>query len=139
MCYDHSVFDEDIFSCQFMSKIRKNKTNLSVTWPTTPFFTIEELHRLNPKFINITLRVRLASCIEEKIIAEIGSVPGGKGRPKKVFCVTPVTKITLDRAAKEDVTLVDNAEKLINVLSFTSNQPKPFSPIPFTNPTAAVA
>jgi hypothetical protein len=121
-----------------MSKVRKNKTNLSVTWPTTPFFTIEELHRLNPKFINITLRVRLASCIEEGIIAEIGSVPGGKGRPKKVFCLTPVTKITLERAVKEDVTLIDNAEKLVPVLSVTSNQQKQTNPVS-VHPATAVA
>lgn len=122
-----------------MNKSRKNKTNLSVTWPSTPFFTIEDLHCLNDKFINITLRVRLASCIEDGIVAEIGSVPGGKGRPKKVFSLTPVTRFTLERAAKDNVTLVDNAEKLITVMTVTSSPNKQYSQVQISPSSAVMA
>ncbi len=114
-----------------MSKnIRKNKTNQSVVWPTTTFFTIAELHRLNPKFVNITLRVRLTNAIEEGKVAEIGSVPGGKGRPQKVFSLTPVTKLTLDKARSENINLVDNADKLVTVVSVTN--PTTVVPTPVT-------
>jgi len=103
---------------------RKNKTNQSVVWPTSTFFTIEELHRLNPKFVEITLRVRLTNAIEDGKVAEIGSTPGGKGRPQKVFSLTPVTKETLDKAEENKINLVDRArEKLVNVVSVSNPEP----------------
>jgi hypothetical protein len=100
---------------------RKNKTNQSVVWPTTPYFTIAELHKLNPKFINITLRVQLMNFIEDGVVAELGSMPGGKGRPQKVFSLTPVTQITIARARQNGVNLVDNADKLINIINVTKS------------------
>jgi len=107
---------------------RKNKTNQSVVWPTTPYFTIEELHRLNPKFVNITLRVRLTNAIEDGMIAEIGCLPGGKGRPPKVFSLTPVSKLTFEKAKQDNINLVDNYEKLINVISVTTTVPAAVTP-----------
>lgn len=96
-------------------KQKKNKTNQVVTWPTAVLFTIKELHRLNPKFVEITLRVRLSKAIENGKIVEIGSIPGDKGRPQKVFSLTPVSKLTLDRARAEHINLVDNADRLVQV------------------------
>jgi len=110
---------------------RKNKTNQSVTWPTTAYFTIADLHKLNPKFVNITLRVRLANAIEDGKVAEIGWVPGGKGRPPKVFSLTPVQQTTLNKAKSENVNLVDNAEKLVNVINVST-------PTPATVPASTV-
>ena len=108
-------------------KQKKNKTNQVVTWPTAALFTIKELHRLNPKFVEITLRVRLSKFIEEGGVVEIGSIPGEKGRPKKMFSLTPVTQITLEKARSEHINLVDNADKLVNVVSvtapYTTNDP----------------
>jgi len=101
-------------------KQKKNKTNQIVTWPTAVLFTIKELHRLNPKFVEITLRVRLSKAIEIKKIVEIGSIPGDKGRPQKVFSLTPVPKTTLDRARAEHINLVDNADKLVHVISVSN-------------------
>jgi hypothetical protein len=43
---------------------RKNKTNLVVKWPTTPFFTLEDVFQFNPDAKHITLRVRLTKEIE---------------------------------------------------------------------------
>lgn len=104
-----------------MKQARKNKTNQSVVWPTSIYFTIKELWHLNPKFIEITLRVRLANAIDpERLVVEIGSIPGGHGRPQKVFAMTPVTQDTLNKAKSSGINLVDNAEqKLINVVSVT--------------------
>jgi hypothetical protein len=105
-------------------KQKKNKTNQIVTWPTATLFTIKELHRLNPKFIEITLRVRLSKAITEtQQVAEIGSIPGEKGRPQKVFSMTPVTKTTLDKARAEHINLVDNADKLVQYVSVTNPVP----------------
>jgi len=99
---------------------RKNKTNQSVVWPNTPYFTIADLHKLNPKFVNITLRVRLANAIQDSKVAEIGCVPGGKGRPQKVFSLTPVPQSTLNKAKADNINLVDNADKLVNVVAVSS-------------------
>ena len=41
---------------------RKNKTNLTITWPTS-IFTIKELNDKNSEFVEITLRVRLRTAI----------------------------------------------------------------------------
>lgn len=101
-------------------KQRKNKTNQAVVWPTTTLFTIKELHRLNPKFVNITLRVRLTNAIEDGKVAEIGSIPGDKGRPQKVFSLTPVTQATLNKARAERINLVDNADKLVQIITVTN-------------------
>jgi len=100
--------------------MRKNRTNQSVVWPSNSYFTIAELQNLNPKFVNITLRVRLANAIEDGKIAEIGAATGGKGRPQKVFAVTPVTQIILNKAKSKSINLVDNADKLVNVVSVTT-------------------
>jgi len=115
---------------------RKNKTNQSVVWPSTSYFTIKELHRLNPKFVEITLRVRLTNSIEDGEIAEIGSVPGGKGRPQKVFSLTPVTQITLNKAKQDNISLVEGADKLVNVLNVTTSTLSPVTPSVNTPPVA---
>ena len=110
---------------------RKNKMNFSVVWPTTPYFTIKDLIKLNPKFVEITLRVRLTNAIdEEDRFAEIGFVPGAKGRPQKIFAPTPVTKDVLDKAEEAGISLVDKArDKFIGVVSVTNitNVPVPVS------------
>jgi hypothetical protein len=106
-------------------KQKKNKTGQNVTWPTAVLFTIKELHRLNPKFVEITLRVRLSKAIEGGKVAEIGSIPGEKGRPQKVFSLTPITKLTLERARAESINLVDNADKLVQVMTVSNSAPSP--------------
>jgi hypothetical protein len=117
-------------------KQKKNKTNQVVTWPTATLFTIKELHRLNPKFVEITLRVRLSKAIEAGRIVEIGSIPGEKGRPKKMFSLTPVTKRTLELAREEHINLVDNAEKLVHVMTVSSST---LASSPSVNPVSQLA
>lgn len=116
-------------------KQKKNKTKQVVTWPTATLFTIKELHRLNPKFVEITLRVRLSKAIEDRKIAEVGSIPCEKGRPRKVFAMTPVTQATFDMALKDGISPVDNYKSLINIVSaMTSSKLKPS-----INPVASFA
>jgi hypothetical protein len=118
---------------------RKNKTNQSVVWPTTAYFTIADLHNLNPKFVNITLRVRLTNAIEDGKVAEIGYVTGGKGRPPKVYSLTPVQQSTLNKVREDGMNLVDNDEKLVNVINVTTptaSAPTPTSTVSDTVTTS---
>lgn len=89
---------------------RKNKTGLTVNWPTG-FYTMEpskdqdhasvsSLLSQNTDFVKITLRVRLNNAIEDKTVSVIGTLKGGKGRPKLVFANAPVSKATLEAASK---------------------------------------
>ena len=95
---------------------KKNKTKQVVTWPTAALFSLYELHRLNPKFVEITLRVRLANQIAAGKVAEIGCIPGGTGRPRKVYSMPPVTALTLDKARAEQINLTDKVETLVQVM-----------------------
>ena len=91
----------------YMSKKteRKNKTNLNPNWPTTPFFTIEDLQALNPDAKNITLRVRLNKRREDFEVTEIGNITGGQGRPRKVFAFMPVPEETYLLAESQKITV----------------------------------
>lgn len=103
-------------------KQTSTKNNRTVTWPTTTYFTFDDLHKLNPEFDKkITLRVRLANAITEGKVVEIGSIPGGQGRPPKVYVLTPVTQIALDKAEANGISVPGEAKKLINVV--TVNRP----------------
>lgn len=106
---------------------RKNKTNLVVNWPTTPFFTLDDVFALQPDAKEITLRVRLAKEIEKGKAAEIGCKTGGQGRPKKVFAFTPVPQSTLDLARTQNITLVDQS-RLLKVVTIPAVVPLPKNP-----------
>jgi len=122
---------------------RKNNTRRALEFPTTTYFTIRDVVQLNPQMrtvseSDITIRVRLSNAIGEGKVAEIGSVPGGKGRPQKVFSMTPVTQTTLNKAKQDGINLADGAEKLVNVVSVTTpsaptNLTATQSPVPVTN------
>lgn len=124
-----------------MKQTRKNRTNQTVIWPSTPYFTIQELHNLNPKFVNITLRVRLTKAIEAGKVAEIGSIPGEKGRPQKVFTQIPVTQNVLSKARQDGINLVENADNLVLVsVTVAPANSTPTAPVtPFITPTTTVA
>lgn len=100
----------------------KNKSCQLLNLPKTTYYTLQDVFSINPQFngINITIRVRHTKMIEAGKVAEIGSIPGGKGRPQKVFAMTPVTQITLAKARQNNINLVDNSDKLINVINVTT-------------------
>ena len=103
-----------------MKQTRKNQTKLVLNMPTTSYYTLEELFALNKHFnAEITIRVRHTNLIESGKVKEIGCLTGGKGRPSKVFAATPVTQLTLDKARQNEINLVENVNKLINVISVT--------------------
>ena len=95
---------------------RKNKTNLTVNWPSNDtYFGVSELTNLNSDFIAITLRVRLKNALDEGIVTQIGTVHGGKGRPKLAFAMSPVTESAITAARSAGVVLVDKYNT-VNVL-----------------------
>ena len=96
---------------------RKNKTNLTVTWPSN-IFTIKELNVNNPEFVEITLRVRMKKAIESGEITDIGVLHNGKGRPTLVFVYGTPTKEHIEEAKSRQVILKDASS--VNVIKITS-------------------
>jgi hypothetical protein len=79
--------------------------------------------------------------VETKAVAEIGLVPGGKGRPPKVYALTPVTKTILAKAEQDGIIMADNANILVSVpMAAPTTKPstKP-STMPSTMPSIAIA
>jgi hypothetical protein len=108
---------------------RKNKTNQTLNMPKKAYYTLKELFAINKHFnAEITVRVRHTNVIEDGRVAEIGAVPGGKGRPQKVYALTPVTKTLLEKVRADGISLVDNAEKLINIINVAPNT-SPTTPV----------
>lgn len=93
---------------------RKNKTNLTIKWPTNTF-TIKELNETNPEFVEITLRVRLKKAIETGEVNEMGVLHNGKGRPTIVFVHGIPTQAHIDEAKSREVILKDNMT--VNILT----------------------
>lgn len=105
---------------------RKNKINQVIVWPSRDeYFTIDSLIKSNPHMLtvsgsDITLRVRLSDAITKKsIVAPIGTLNSGKGRPKLAFALTPVTQNALDKAKSDGIILLDES-KLIPIMEVTS-------------------
>jgi len=105
---------------------RKNKTNLTVTWPSADkYFTIADLMETNKEFIPITLRVRLKNAIDDGTVVESGTIHGGKGRPKLAFAMNPVTEDVLATARQAEVVLHDkyNTVKVLDVTNKPTETP----------------
>jgi hypothetical protein len=96
---------------------RKNKTNLTVTWPSN-VFTIKELNANNPEFVEITLRVRMKKAMESGEITDIGVLHNGKGRPTLVFVYGTPTKEHIEEAKSRQVILKDASS--VNVIKITN-------------------
>ena len=96
---------------------RKNKTNLTVTWPSN-IFTIKELNVNNPEFVEITLRVRMKKAMESGEITDIGVLHNGKGRPTLVFVYGTPTKEHIEEAKSRQVILKDVSS--VNVVKITN-------------------
>jgi hypothetical protein len=96
---------------------RKNKTNLTVTWPSN-IFTIKELNAQNTDFVEITLRVCMKKAMESGEITDIGVLHNGKGRPTLVFVYGTPTKEHIEEAKSRQVILKDVSS--INVIKITN-------------------
>lgn len=106
------------------------KQTKEIKWPSSVYFTIDQLIQNNPEMItksklDITLRKKLEECIRSKKVMEIGNLTGGKGRPKKVFAILPVTSIVKQKALSEKINLVDDFDVKCGLASHT---PKPVYP-----------
>jgi len=99
---------------------RKNMTNQVVTWPSADtFFTVESLLEKNSHIKAITLRVKLNKSIEECNICRLGTIHGGKGRPKVAYAMAPVTDKALELARNNEV-LLDERYSAVNVMNISS-------------------
>ncbi len=76
------------------------KKNKKINWPMGTF-TIDDVQLKNPEFVNITLRVRIKDAVDKYDIEEIGSIPNGKGRPKKLFAPSPIRQHHIDEAKEK--------------------------------------
>jgi hypothetical protein len=83
---------------------RTNKTNLQLKF-LNGYFTTKQMLKNNPDFVPITLRVHMQNSIEEGLIAEIGTLHNGKGRPQKIYTTVPVSNNVLEAALKAGVQL----------------------------------
>jgi hypothetical protein len=97
---------------------RKNKTNLTVTWPSN-VFTIKELNAKNPDFVEITLRVRMKKAIDSNEITEIGVLHNGKGRPTLAFVYGTPTNEHIEEAKSRQVILKNSPT--VNVIKITND------------------
>lgn len=98
------------------------KKSKQLECPKTQLWTIDDVVALNPHMLtkrklDITIRSRLTAMKEENLIAEVASIPGGKGRPRKVYAKTPITKTILAKAEQAGYVLAENINKLVNVVS----------------------
>lgn len=105
---------------------RKNKTNQVITWPSNDsYFTIDSLLNSNVDFKEITLRVRVKNAIQDGTIVELGTIHGGKGRPKLAFAMAPVTDKAIQSAKNAEV-LLKNCYSTVNVMNIkTVSTPQP--------------
>lgn len=99
---------------------RKNKTNLTITWPSAEIFTIKDMFAANSHFIEITLRVRLKNELENGKIKEIGIRQNGKGRPENVYAMAPVTAEVIAKA-KESMVLLHTEYKSMKVMDVNAS------------------
>lgn len=103
---------------------RKNKTNLTVTWPSHgTLFTIKELWASNPGFYEITLRVRIDKAIKkDRLVSVIGHKNVGKGRPTMILSMNPVSQELLDSAYASGIQPPE-IKPLVTVASVTNTPP----------------
>jgi hypothetical protein len=96
---------------------RKNKTGLTVNWPKG-IFTIDECHKSNPDFVNITLRVRIKNAITDGSVNELGYLHNGKGRPCLMLVHGPITQEHVAEAKSRGVIL--KSDLSVNVMNIAT-------------------
>ena len=97
------------------------KKNKKINWPKGTF-TIDDVQLKNPSFVNITLRVRIKDAVDKYDIEEIGSIPNGKGRPKKLFAASPIRQHHIDEAKTKNANINSNVNVTIASLDNKINK-----------------
>lgn len=93
----------------------KNKSEYSLNMPAMPYYSIQDIFDLNAG-IKVTVRLEHTKMVDSGKVVCIGTLTGGKGRPPKAYALTPVTKLTIDKAKADQINLIDYADRLINVI-----------------------
>jgi hypothetical protein len=82
--------------------MNQNK-NITVDWPTTPFFSLNDLIAANPGRKVSTLTARLQKERDAYKITDIGNFTGEQGRPRKIFAFVPVPESTFELAESQQI------------------------------------
>jgi len=85
-----------------MAKTTK-KNNVAIEWPSNTHFTMNDLFKKYPNFVEITLRFRVKRGLENKDIVTIGKVKPAIGRPQLVFAKANPSKELIEAATAAGV------------------------------------
>ncbi len=94
---------------------KNKKNNVAVEWPSNTHFTMNDLFKANPDFIEITLRFRVKRALENKEIVTIGKVKPPIGRPQLVFSKANPSKELLETATKAGVLPLEDKKTAVTV------------------------
>ena len=89
----------------------KPRARNQINWPTSGYFTIEDLQKKHPSIVNITLRFHIKKAEEAGVITFIGKFKPAIGRPKKVYASsTPAEGMDalLENAKSKGVILINS-------------------------------
>lgn len=106
---------------KYMSKTTK-KNNAAIEWPSNAYFTIHDLAKQHPNFINITLRFRVKRALENKEIVVIGKVKPPIGRPQLVFAKTNPSAELLVAATAAGVLPLEDKTSTVTVAEMTTKK-----------------
>ena len=102
-----------------MSKTTK-KNNVAIEWPSNTHFTMNDLFKKYPSFVEITLRFRVKRGLENKDIVTIGKVKPAIGRPQLVFAKANPTKELLTAATAAGVLPLEDKKTSVPVTDVKS-------------------
>jgi hypothetical protein len=91
-----------------MANKTTKKNNVAIEWPSNTHFTMGDLFKKYPNFVEITLRFRVKRGLENKDIVTIGKVKPAIGRPQLVFAKANPSKELLEAATKAGVLALEN-------------------------------
>lgn len=91
------------------------KNNTTIEWPTNTHFTINDLFKKYPNFVQITLRFRVKRGLENKDIVTIGKIKPAIGRPQLVFAKANPTKELLEAATAAGVLTLEDKTTSVQI------------------------
>lgn len=98
-----------------MSNKTTKKNNVAIEWPSNTHFTISDLFKKYPDFVEITLRFRVKRGLENKDIVTIGKVKPAIGRPQLVFAKANPSKELLATAFASGVLTLEDKKTSVSV------------------------
>lgn len=101
-----------------MANTKRN--SVTIEWPATGHFTIEDLQKKYPSMVNITLRFRVKKALDNKEISTVGRIKPAIGRPRLVFVKGPSTKDAVEAALKAGVLPLKEPAASVGTTDFAS-------------------